>query len=105
MNYADADIAWTRIHEFKHFHPERPDTGKTCIVREYPRSAQAGDEPYYRVETTDNLKLLLAYQELARREAPHVTFGGRLGAYKYLDMDDAIADALCCYKKMAAHIR
>jgi UDP-galactopyranose mutase len=49
MNYADADIPYTRIHEFKHYHPERPDTGKTLVYREYSRWAGNGDEPYYPV--------------------------------------------------------
>jgi UDP-galactopyranose mutase len=99
MNYADEDVPWTRIHEYKHFHPERPDTGKTVIVREYPRNAEAGDEPFYPVETRSNSELLCRYQKLAAVEAPHVVFGGRLGAYAYLDMDDAVAAALRCYEE------
>ena len=94
MNFADIETRCTRAHEFKHYHPERPDTGKTVIWREYSRFAGRDDEPYYPVDTAPNRKLLAAYQELARRECPNVTFAGRLGAYRYLDMDDAIVEAL-----------
>ena len=97
MNYADADVPYTRIHEFKHFHPERPDTGKTIIFKEYSRAAQGDDEPYYPVNTERNRKLYAAYRELAASE-PNVIFGGRLGQYQYLDMDDTIAEALQCYE-------
>ncbi|HEX8497045.1 MAG TPA: UDP-galactopyranose mutase [Actinomycetales bacterium] len=94
MNYADADVPWTRIHEFKHFHPERrhPDDA-TVIVREYSRRAEADDEPYYPINTPDDRALLLRYRERATAE-PDVYFGGRLGTYQYLDMHMAIASAL-----------
>jgi UDP-galactopyranose mutase len=97
MNYADPDIPYTRIHEFKHYHPERPDTGKTLIFREYSRWAGIGDEPCYPVDTAANRRLYANYAALAAREAPKVVFCGRLGQYKYLDMDDAVAAALRCY--------
>ena len=102
MNYADADVPYTRIHEFKHYHPERSDTGKTLICREYSRSATEKDEPYYPVDTQRNRELYLAYASLAKTEAPGVIFGGRLGSYKYLDMDTTIAAALECYHKELA---
>jgi UDP-galactopyranose mutase len=94
MNYADEDVPWTRIHEFRHFHPERehPDD-RTVIVREFSRDARAGDEPYYPVNTASDRDKLQRYRELARQE-PGVWFGGRLGTYKYLDMHMAIASAL-----------
>lgn len=97
MNYADEHIPYTRIHEFKHYHPERPDTGSTLIFKEYSRFAGAGDEPYYPVDTANNRELFARYRDLARREAPGVVFGGRLGHYRYYDMDDAIEAALRCY--------
>ncbi|MDR3361695.1 MAG: UDP-galactopyranose mutase [Desulfovibrio sp.] len=97
MNYADPDIPHTRIHEFKHFHPERQDTGKTLIFREYSRWACKGDEAYYPVDTAANRRLYADYAALAAHEAPDVVFCGRLGQYAYMDMDDAVAAALHCY--------
>jgi len=94
MNYPDADVPYTRIHEFRHFHPERsyPDD-KTVVVREFSRSAEAGDEPYYPVNAASDRARLQRYRERADREQ-NVVFGGRLGTYKYLDMHMAIASAL-----------
>ena len=100
MNYNDADVAFTRIHEFRHFHPERAyPTDKTVIVREYSRFAQPGDEPYYPINTADDRAKLARYRELARREtaARGVLFGGRLGTYQYLDMHMAIGSALTMF--------
>ena len=98
MNYADADVPFTRIHEFRHFHPERDwyPKDKTVIMREYARFADRGDEPYYPINTAGDRARLLAYREMARRE-PGVIFGGRLGTYKYLDMHMAIGSALNMY--------
>jgi UDP-galactopyranose mutase len=94
MNYADEDVPFTRIHEFRHFHPERSyPTDKTVIMREYSRFAEDGDEPYYPINTPEDRARLLAYRDLADRE-PGVLFGGRLGTYKYLDMHMAIGSAL-----------
>ena len=94
MNYADADVPYTRIHEFRHFHPEREYApGKTVIMREFSRSAKGGDEPYYPVNTPQDREQLLEYRDLGRHERS-VLFGGRLGTYKYLDMHMAIAAAL-----------
>ncbi|HEX5018261.1 MAG TPA: UDP-galactopyranose mutase [Actinomycetes bacterium] len=94
MNYADEDVPYTRIHEFRHFHPERDyPTDKTIIMREYSRFAETDDEPYYPINTADDRARLLAYRDLASRE-PGVLFGGRLGTYKYLDMHMAIGSAL-----------
>ena len=94
MNYPDADVPWTRILEFRHFHPERryPDDA-TVIVKEFSRFAERADEPYYPVNTAADRTRLLAYRELAAAE-PQVLFGGRLGTYQYLDMHMAIAAAL-----------
>ncbi|WP_021595204.1 UDP-galactopyranose mutase [Actinomadura welshii] len=95
MNYADEDVPYTRIHEFRHFHPEREHypADRTVIMREFSRAAARGDEPYYPVNTPADRARLLAYRELAGREGG-VLFGGRLGTYKYLDMHMAIASAL-----------
>ncbi|MEV0402390.1 UDP-galactopyranose mutase [Actinoallomurus sp. NPDC050550] len=97
MNYADEDVPYTRIHEFRHFHPERDYPGdKTVIMREYSRFAGPGDEPYYPIDTPADRARLSRYRELARVEKG-VLFGGRLGTYKYLDMHMAIASALTMY--------
>jgi len=95
MNYADEDIPFTRIVEFRHFHPERDwyPQDKTVIMREYSRFADRADEPYYPINAADDRARLLTYREMADRE-PGVFFGGRLGTYKYLDMHMAIASAL-----------
>jgi UDP-galactopyranose mutase len=98
MNYADEDVPFTRIHEFRHFYPERDwyPEDKTVIMREFSRFATRGDEPYYPINTAEDRARLLAYRELADRE-PGVLFGGRLGTYKYLDMHMAIGAALSMY--------
>ncbi len=98
MNYADEDVPYTRIHEFRHFHPERtwyPDD-KTVIMREYSRFAGRGDEPYYPINTVEDRARLLTYRDLADAERG-VLFGGRLGTYQYLDMHMAIGAALSMY--------
>jgi UDP-galactopyranose mutase len=100
MNYADEDVPFTRIHEFRHFHPERSyPADKTVVVREYSRFAQSGDEPYYPINTPEDRAKLERYRELATKEAAEkrVLFGGRLGTYKYLDMHMAIGSALSMF--------
>ncbi len=101
MNYADEEVPYTRIHEFRHFHPERDwyPKDKTVIVHEYSRFAERGDEPYYPVNTAEDRTKLLAYRKLAQAE-PDVLFGGRLGTYKYLDMHMAIGSALTMYDNL-----
>jgi UDP-galactopyranose mutase len=98
MNYAAEDVPFTRIHEFRHFHPERTQypADRTVIMREFSRFASHEDEPYYPVDTAADRERLLKYRELAKRE-PKVLFGGRLGTYKYLDMHMAIASALTMF--------
>ncbi len=105
MNYNDIDVPFTRIHEFRHFHPERDyPADKTVIVREYSRFAQPGDEPYYPVGTPEDRARLLRYRDLARKETANanVLFGGRLGTYKYLDMHMAIGSALTMFDNRIA---
>ncbi|HEV8554874.1 MAG TPA: UDP-galactopyranose mutase [Actinophytocola sp.] len=109
MNYADEDVPFTRILEFRHFHPERENypADKTVIVREYSRFAKEDDEPYYPINTPDDRGKLERYRELAKAEARHrnVIFGGRLGTYKYLDMHMAIGSALTMFdNKIAPHL-
>ncbi|QZY51176.1 UDP-galactopyranose mutase [Leucobacter tenebrionis] len=97
MNYAGSDVPYTRIHEFRHFHPEREyPSDKTVIMREYSRFATRDDEPYYPVNTPEDRERLLKYRELADREN-RVLFGGRLGTYQYLDMHMAIGSALSMF--------
>jgi UDP-galactopyranose mutase len=101
MNYNNEDVPFIRIHEFRHFHPERDyPTDKTVIVREYSRFAESGDEPYYPINTSDNRGRLQRYRDLARKETANagVLFGGRLGTYKYLDMHMAIGSALTMFE-------
>ncbi len=96
MNYADASVPYTRIHEFKHFHPEREavyQSEKTIICREFPADWKLGDIPYYPVNTAASAELLAKYQADAAA-CPNVIFGGRLGEYRYYDMDKVIARAL-----------
>ncbi|TDD90338.1 UDP-galactopyranose mutase [Saccharopolyspora karakumensis] len=106
MNYADEEVPYTRIHEFRHFHPERDyyPSDKTVVVREYSRSAESGDEPYYPINTPEDRRKLEAYRELAKKEAKErkVIFGGRLGTYKYLDMHMAIGSALSMFDNKIA---
>lgn len=94
MNYADEDVPHTRIHEFKHYHPERERVpGRTVITTEFSRFAHTDDEPYYPIDTPEDRRRLAAYRDVARSEYG-VHFGGRLGSYQYLDMHMAIASAL-----------
>lgn len=98
MNYADLDVPYTRIHEFRHFHPERNyPKDKTVIMREFSRFAERDDEPYYPVNTPQDRERLVAYRELADQES-QVFFGGRLGTYLYLDMHMAIGSALTMFE-------
>ncbi|MEQ0561499.1 UDP-galactopyranose mutase [Amycolatopsis sp. NEAU-NG30] len=109
VNYNDEEVPYTRIIEFRHFHPERDyyPKDKTVIFREFSRFAQENDEPYYPINTPENREKLEAYRELAKIEAreKNVLFGGRLGTYKYLDMHMAIGSALSVFdNKIAPHL-
>ena len=99
MNYSDEKVPFTRIHEFRHFHPDKyKEVRKTVIMREYSRFATSqSDEPYYPVNTSKDRELLLQYREMANG-LPNVIFGGRLGTYQYLDMHMAIGSALSKYE-------
>ncbi|TPG29677.1 UDP-galactopyranose mutase [Mycolicibacterium hodleri] len=109
MNYNDLDVTYTRIHEFRHFHPERAyPMDKTVIMREYSRFADDEDEPYYPINTETDRELLGTYRARAKAETAtaKVLFGGRLGTYQYLDMHMAIASALNMYDNtLAPHLR
>ena len=103
VNYTDRETPWTRIIEHKWFEfgkdAEGNDLPKTVISREYSSEWKPGDEPYYPVNDEKNGALYAAYKELADKEE-HVVFGGRLGEYKYYDMDQVIASALQCAKRV-----
>lgn len=96
VNYTDRETPWTRIIEHKWF--EFGTQPKTVISREYSSECKPGDEPYYPVNDEKNSQLYSQYKSLAEKEAK-VIFGGRLGEYKYYDMDAVIASALECSKK------
>ena len=99
VNYTDAETPWTRIIEHKWF--EFGEQPKTVISREYSSEWKVGDEPYYPVNDEKNGKLYAEYKKLAEAEN-NVIFGGRLGEYKYYDMDAVIASALeMCEKELA----
>jgi UDP-galactopyranose mutase len=90
VNYADADVPFTRQVEHKHFEPT--NTPATIVTREYPEEHTPDNEPYYPIRDDVNVKLLSQYARLTR--ATSVIFGGRLGSYRYINMDQAIAEAL-----------
>ena len=99
-NFADVEIPYTRIHEFKHLHPEREDiynSAHTLVAYEFSRFATPEDEPFYPINTKENALILEKYRTLAKLES-NVYFGGRLGTYKYLDMHMAIASALTMFE-------
>lgn len=102
VNYTDRETPWTRIIEHKWFEFGKDDEGndipKTIISREYSSEWKPGDEPYYPVNDEKNGTLYLEYKKLAEQESK-VIFGGRLGEYKYYDMDAVIASALELCKK------
>ena len=99
VNYTDAETPYTRIIEHKHFvYGTQP---KTVITREYSAEWRPGDEPYYPVNDGKNAALYQAYRELAQREQ-RVIFGGRLGEYRYYDMDQVVRAALDCAREQNA---
>lgn len=103
VNYTDAETPWTRIIEHKWFEFGKDENGndlpKTVISREFSSEWKPGDEPYYPVNDERNSALYIQYKALADAE-PRVVFGGRLGEYKYYDMDQVIAAALDKVKEL-----
>ena len=96
INYTEREIPYTRIIEHKHF--EFGQGEGTVITREYPAAWKPGQEPYYPINDEQNNKLFAGYQELAAKER-NVLFGGRLGQYRYYDMDKVVEVALDMAKK------
>lgn len=94
INYTDAETPYTRIIEHKHFEFGKGDKDKTIITREYPADWHRGDEPYYPVNNQRNNELYTKYAQLAKEKADNVIFGGRLGQYRYYNMDQVLEAAL-----------
>ena len=92
MNECDGDVPYTRTHEFKHFTPERT-FDNTVIFREYSYAPNPGDDVYYPVRTDADMAIRAKYK-VETEQFPRVVFGGRLGAYAYLDMENTISTAL-----------
>ncbi len=96
VNYTEVNVPYTRIHEFKHYHPEQKevmDCEKTIIMREYSATWKTGDEPYYPIDNVESRDLLARYQAETIK-VQNLIIGGRLGEYKYYDMDKSIDAAL-----------
>lgn len=98
VNYTDSNTPFTRCIEHKHFEFGKGNDGKTVITREYPKQWEPGGEAYYPINDDRNGELYARYVKLAEHE-PQVIFGGRLGTYRYLNMDEVIALALDCAEK------
>lgn len=98
INYCDQEIPFTRISEHKHFSPWEQHE-KTVYYKEFSRLCTENDIPYYPIRLINDKDLLVKYVELAQQEND-VTFVGRLGTYRYLDMDVTIAEALVTAKKL-----
>ena len=97
INYCDLEVPWTRITEHKHFAPWETH-GQTVIYREFSRAPRDGDVLYYPLRHSRNTATIAVYTELARNETG-TTFVGRLGTYRYLDMDVTIAEALAAARR------
>lgn len=100
MNYGEASVPYTRITEHKHFAPWETHEGSVCY-REYARACEPGDTPYYPIRLVEEKALLAHYVEKAKAETG-VTFAGRLGTYRYLDMDVTIREALDTARRFRA---
>ena len=103
MNECDGDVPYTRTHEFKHFTPD-VNFRKTVIFREYSFAPRPTDDLYYPVRTEADLALHSKYQKEASA-VPHVVFGGRLGAYAYLDMENTVSTALETFDGIQKRLR
>lgn len=99
INYTDAETPFTRIIEHKHFEFGKGDKDKTIITHEYPADWHRGDEPYYPVNNQQNNELYKKYAKLANKQTPNVLFGGRLGQYRYYNMDQVLHAVLTAVDK------
>lgn len=100
VNYTDAKTPFTRIIEHKHFESGKGNNGKTVITHEYPKLWKPGDDPYYPINNKRNKQLYAEYVKLAKEKQPNVIFGGRLGQYRYYNMDQTIMAALQTVKRV-----
>jgi UDP-galactopyranose mutase len=103
VNYCDLDVPWTRITEHKHLAPWEHHEGTVCF-REFSREAGPHDPPYYPIRLVREQAALATYVEMAREERG-VSFLGRLGTYRYIDMDQAVAEALAAADETLARLR
>jgi UDP-galactopyranose mutase len=103
INYCDTSVPWTRISEHKHFTPWETHA-KTAVFKEYSRLCDEADTPYYPIRLVAEKALLSHYLKLAREES-NVTFVGRLGTYRYIDMHVTIAEALDVAERFQASLR
>lgn len=97
INEADTNVPYTRTHDFKYYQSHQPEViaqDKSILCREYPADFQQGGEAYYPVNNEESEQLYQKYVELAKEKYPNLILGGRLGAYRYWDMDRAIQNAL-----------
>ena len=97
INEADKDVPFTRAHDYKYYQVDQPEViaqEMSIVVREYPADFEKGGEAYYPVDNEESRELYDRYVELCREKYPNMILGGRLGAYKYWDMDVAIKNAL-----------
>ncbi len=101
INYPEIDYPYTRIHEFKHFHPENQvqmALDSTVIMKEFSIEPSDQIDPYYPINSRADKKILAEYRQLVKHEEENnIFFGGRLGSYQYLDMHMAIASALALF--------
>ena len=103
MNYCSVDVPYTRITEHKYFSPWENHEGSVCY-KEYSRACGENDIPYYPIRLVNDKFLLEKYIALAGKEK-NVTFAGRLGTYRYMDMDVTIKEALYLVSKILLNIR
>lgn len=97
INEADADVLYTRAHDYKYYQIHQPDVIKqrtSIVAREYPADFEKGGEAYYPVNNDESEALYLKYVDLVHEKYPNMILGGRLGAFRYWDMDVAIKNAL-----------
>ncbi|WP_273720534.1 UDP-galactopyranose mutase, partial [Leuconostoc mesenteroides] len=92
INYTDSETPYTRVMEWKHL-DGLADEGKTIITKEYPQEWDRSKEAYYPVNNDKNTQIYKAYATEARKSHPEIIFGGRLGKYRYFDMDQVFNDA------------
>lgn len=103
INEADADVPYTRSHDYKYYQIHQPEIIKqktSIVVREYPADFKKGEEAYYPVDNENSRELYDKYVKLCKERYPSLLLGGRLGAYQYWDMDKAVFNALEFARKL-----